>query len=239
MASFEDLCRWFGALEAVVVAFSGGVDSSVLAAAARLAAGDRAIAAIVKTELLSAADLANARKVASEIGIEHVIVEAEVLDLVEISENLPDRCRICKRMMAKRLLELARIRGAEIVVDGTNASDRLEDRPGMRSLLEAGIRMPLREVGATKEMVREMATALGLSNADRPSRSCLAPRIEGPLSPERLRRVEAAEELLPLGWRVLDRGDRLEVEVPAGCRLTEEAVAGLKSLGYRVILDEG
>ncbi|HPJ30953.1 MAG TPA: ATP-dependent sacrificial sulfur transferase LarE [Methanothrix sp.] len=236
MVSFEELCGWFGGLDGVVVAFSGGVDSSVLAAAARSALGDGAVAVTVRSELQSGRDLSNARRIAAEIGIEHAILEMSILDLDEVRMNLATRCRLCKRAMAGGLLSFARSRGMEVVVDGTNASDREEDRPGMRSLLEAGIRMPLRELGISKEEVREMARDLGLSSADLPSRSCLAPRIEGPISPERLRRVEAAEELLPLGWKVSDREDWIEVLIPRGERLSEDAIRGLKRLGYGEVI---
>jgi uncharacterized protein len=235
MRSFDDLSRWFDGLEGVIVAFSGGVDSSVLAAAAHSALGDAAFAATVKSELQSEADLANARSVAVEIGIEHLVQEVGVLELEGVRENLPSRCYLCKRAMANRLLHEARSRGVKVVVDGTNASDRADDRPGMKALSEAGIRMPLRELGIGKEEVREVARDLGLSNADRPSRSCLATRIEGPLSPERLRRVEAAEGILPQGSRISDQGDRIEVKVPEGEGLTKDLIAKLKRLGYREV----
>ena len=235
MGSFDDLLCWFEGLDGVVVAFSGGVDSSVLAAAAHSALGDAALAATVKSELQSLADLSNAKKVAAEIGIEHLVLEVWLLELEGVRDNLPSRCYLCKRTMAKTLLDEARSRGIKVVVDGTNASDRAEERPGMRALYEAGIRMPLRELGITKGEVREMARRLGLSNADRPSRSCLATRIEGPLSPERLRRVEAAECILPQGSRISDQGDQIGVKVPEEERLTKDSIAKLKRLGYREV----
>jgi uncharacterized protein len=238
MVSFDDLRRWFGGLDGVIVAFSGGVDSSVLAAAAHSALGDPAFAATVKSELQSRADLANARSVAAEIGIEHLVLEVGVLELGGIHDNLPSRCYLCKRRMARRLLSEARSRGIKVVVDGTNASDRVEDRPGMKALHEAGIRMPLRDLEITKGEVREMARRLGLSNADRPSRSCLATKIEGPLSFESLRRVEAAEGVLPQGWRVSDRGDLVEVKVPEGEKIPEDLVAKLKGLGYQEVVEK-
>jgi len=239
MRSFEALRRGFDGLDGVLVAFSGGVDSSVLAAAACSVLGDKAVAATVKSELQSGVDMDNARRVAAEIGIHHLILEVGALDLEGIRENLPSRCYLCKRAMAERLLREARFWGIEVVVDGTNASDRSEDRPGMRALSEAGIKMPLRDLGITKIGVRDMARYLGLSNADRPSRSCLATRIEGLLSPDRLARAEAAEDLLPQGWRISDRGDRIEVKVPEGERLSKDAVAKLKRLGYREVVMKG
>ncbi|KUK44294.1 MAG: ATP-dependent sacrificial sulfur transferase LarE [Methanothrix sp.] len=239
MASFDDLRSWFDGLDGVVVAFSGGVDSSVLAAAARSALGDRALAITVRSELQSRADLANARSVAAEIGIEHLVLEVRALELEGICGNLPLRCYLCKRAMAERLLDEAGSRGIKFVVDGTNASDRADDRPGMRALFEAGIRMPLRELGITKGEVRDMARGIGLSNADRPSRSCLATRIEGPLSPERLSRVEAAEDLLPKRSWILDRGDQVEVGISNGEKISEDAIEKLKRLGYREIVMKG
>jgi ATP-utilizing enzymes of the PP-loop superfamily len=215
------------------------VDSSVLAAAARSALGDRALAITVRSELQSRADLANARSVAAEIGIEHLVLEVRALELEGICGNLPLRCYLCKRAMAERLLDEAGSRGIKFVVDGTNASDRADDRPGMRALFEAGIRMPLRELGITKGEVRDMARGIGLSNADRPSRSCLATRIEGPLSPERLSRVEAAEDLLPKRSWILDRGDQVEVGISNGEKISEDAIEKLKRLGYREIVMKG
>jgi uncharacterized protein len=239
MRYFDDLCCWFEGLDGVIVAISGGVDSSLLAAKAHFALGDAALAATVKSELQSLEDLSFARKMAAEIGIEHLVVEVRVLGLVGVRENLPSRCYLCKKAMADVLLDEAGSRGIKVVVDGTNASDRADDRPGMRALYEAGIRMPLRELGISKGKVREMAREIGLSNADQPSRSCLATRIEGPLSPERLCRVEAAEDLLPKGSRISDRGDRVEVRVSKGEKISKDAIEKLKRLGYREVVMKG
>ncbi len=239
MRYLDDLRCWFEGLEGVVVAFSGGVDSSVLAAAARLALGDAAVAVTVRSELQSGEDIENARRVAAEIGIEHLVLEVGLLEDEGVRKNLSSRCYLCKRAMANRLLDEARSRGIGVVVDGTNASDRADDRPGMRALSEAGIRTPLRDLGINKGEVREMARDLGLSCAARPSRSCLATRIDGPLSPQRLRRVEAAEDLLPPGSRISDGDDRIEVRLPPGERLSDDVVAGLKRLGYREVVAAG
>ncbi len=234
--NLRKLCRWFADHDRVLVAFSGGVDSSVLAAAAFRSLGQRAVAVTVGSELQSEADLENAWRTASEIWIEHIVLEIGLLEVGEIRANGPKRCYLCKKAMAERLWEEAKSRGIVTVVDGTNASDKVEDRPGMRALLECDIRTPLRELGIAKPEVRVMAKQLGLSNADRPSRSCLATKIRGTLTAERLKRVEEAEGILDQGWKIADRGDRVEVRVPAGAALSGEMVAGLRRIGYRRVV---
>ncbi len=233
--SLDELCDWFRGLDSVLVAFSGGVDSSVLAAVAFHVLKGQAVAATVKSELQSEDDLTNAVTIAKEIGIEHKVLDFQALDVEDIRENRPLRCYLCKRAMAERLTEEAKRQSIAVVVDGTNASDKEEDRPGMKALFEFEIRMPLRELGITKSGVRELARVLGLSNSDRPSRSCLATRIEGSLDPERLDRVEMAEKHLPKGWRIVDFGEQVLVKVPEGEVLGQDLIAKLKSLGYREV----
>ena len=235
MMSLDELCDWFRGLDSVLVAFSGGVDSSVLAAVAFHVLKGRAVAVTVKSELQSEEDLKNAVTIAKEIGIEHRVLNFQALDVEDIRENRPRRCYLCKRAMAERLTEEAKRRGIAVIVDGTNASDKEEDRPGVKALFEFEIRTPLRELGITKSEVREIARGLGLSNSDHPPRSCLATRIEGRLDPERLDRVEMAEKHLPKGWRIVDFGARALVKVPEGEVLCQDLIAKLKSLGYRKV----
>jgi len=234
--NLRKLCRWFADHDGVLVAFSGGVDSSVLAAAAFRSLGQRAVAVTVGSELQSKADLENAWRTAYEIGIEHIVLEIGLLDVGDIRANGPKRCYLCKKAMAETLLGVAKSRGIVTVVDGTNASDKVEDRPGMKALLEYDIITPLRELGIAKPEVRVIAKQLGLSSADRPSRSCLATKIRGTLTAERLERVEEAEGILGQGWKIVDQGDRVEVRVPAGAQLSEEIVAMLRQIGYGKVI---
>ncbi|MHC1630960.1 MAG: ATP-dependent sacrificial sulfur transferase LarE [Methanotrichaceae archaeon] len=234
--SLEKLCDWFADLSRVLVALSGGVDSSVLAATAFRALGEKAVAVTVKSELQSEADLENARQIASEIGIEHLVMEFKALDIKEIKMNRSARCRLCKRTIAELLLQEANSRGIQVVVDGTNASDCTEDRPGMKTLQKLGIRMPLRELGITKTQVREAAQDMKLSNAGLPSRSCLATKIEGALTLESLNRVEESEKILPFGFRIEDQGNLAVVKVPEGAELSENVIQALKQIGYQNVV---
>jgi uncharacterized protein len=234
--SLDKLCRWFAPLDGVLVALSGGVDSSVLAAVAFRVLREKAVAATIKSELQSQEDVKNAKRVASEIGIEHLVLHFKALEVEEIRENRPSRCYLCKRGMAERLCREARRRGRETVVDGTNASDRVEDRPGMKALQEFGIRMPLRELNINKEEVRAIARELGLSVLDRPSRSCLAPRVEGVLTSKRLKRVEEAEKILPQGWKITDRGDLAELSFSEESEISYDLISALEEIGYRKIV---
>jgi uncharacterized protein len=231
----KKLRDWFDGLDAALVALSGGVDSSLLAAVAVKCLGNDAIAVTVASELQSAEDLEIARNIAEAIGIEHLILDLKALDIPEILENDKNRCYHCKYAMADLLCEVARSRQISTVVDGTNASDREDERPGMLALRQHGIRMPLRELGIAKPTVRKMAHELSLPNADYPSRSCLATRILGPLSNRRLKRVEKAERLLPKVARITDRDDVALVKLPPGMDLADDIIRSLQELGYEVV----
>ena len=216
----------------MLIAFSGGVDSSVLAAVAKESLGDRAVAATVSSELQSRFDLDRARRVSSEIGIEHIILNLKALDIPDIQKNGPMRCYYCKYAMADLLCIEAKLRGIKTIVDGTNASDVESDRPGMAALREHKICMPLRDLGITKEMVREIARSFCLSTAKSPSRSCLATKITGPLSYESLARVELAIELLPEGAKIKDYGNFAAIQLPFGMDISKTKIKALQKLGY-------
>ncbi len=203
----------------VLVALSGGVDSALVAALAWRALSDRALAVTTVAETLSERELAQARRVAAEIGIGHRVIEHSELAVAEFVKNPPHRCYVCQGLRMDLLLALARDEGYAVVADGTNASDSGADRPGLRAIEERGVLSPLREHGLDKSSVRALAKRLRLSVWDRPANACLSSRIpHGQLvTLGRLQRVEQAEEIVQQrGFRqvrVRLDGDRARVEV--------------------------
>lgn len=221
-------------LGSIVVAYSGGVDSAVVATLAQRALGRRARAVTAVAETLAGRELEHARRLAGEIGIEHLVLTHSELDNPEFVANPSHRCYVCQGMRMDLLLEYAARSGFAAVCDGTNASDPGPDRPGLAAIRERGIRSPLLERGIDKEQTRALAAALGLSVWDRPSNACLSSRIpHGQIvTLGKLRRVEAAEDLLAeLGFqvvRVRHAGKSARVEVGA------DEVAGLRRVWPRV-----
>ncbi|MFC4247106.1 ATP-dependent sacrificial sulfur transferase LarE [Natribaculum luteum] len=206
--------------DGVLVAFSGGVDSSVVAALAVDALGDDAVACTAKSETLPAAELEDARRVAEEIGVRHEVVEFSELDSPAFVENGDDRCYHCRTMRLGRMFETARDLGIGTVCDGTNADDPDEGhRPGLQAVEELEVYSPLLDHGITKDEVREIADRYDLSVADKPSMACLSSRIPTGLAvtEDRLTRVERAENLLRQWgfeqFRVRDHDGLARIEV--------------------------
>jgi TIGR00268 family protein len=210
------------ARDGVVIAFSGGVDSSVVAAIANEALGDDAVACTARSETLPAAELDDARRVADEIGIRHEIVTFSELDDPDFIANDGDRCYHCRTMRLGRMYEAAKQLGIDTVCDGTNASDPGEGhRPGLRAVEELEVFSPLLANDVDKAEVRAIANQYRLSVADKPSMACLSSRIPTGIevTEERLTRVEKAEQLLR-SWgfdqfRVRDHEGLARIEVGA------------------------
>ncbi|OUJ18737.1 ATP-utilizing enzyme of the PP-loop superfamily [Methanonatronarchaeum thermophilum] len=229
--------------DGVVVAFSGGVDSSVVASLADETLDGDSLAVTVRSEVFSDSEIDYAVDVAGEIGIEHEVVELELLDIPEFRENPVERCYICKKEIMGCLFDIASERGFESVVDGTTASDFQKDRPGARALEEFGVFSPLAEQGLDKDQVRIIASELGLPNSDRPSMSCLATRIPygSEISIERLNRIEEAEVFLKeIGFeqvRVRDHDGIARIEFSRENRdldveVMDEVDSRLKEIGF-------
>ena len=206
--------------DGVLVAFSGGVDSSVVAALAHDALGDDAVACTAKSETLPDAELEDTKRVVDEIGIRHEIVEFSELSSDEFVRNDGERCYHCRTMRLSAMFDAARELGISTVCDGTNASDPGEGhRPGLRAVEELDAYSPLLEHDITKEEVREIARDYGLSVSEKPSMACLSSRIPTGLevTEERLTRVEKAETLLRTWgfeqFRVRDHDGLARIEV--------------------------
>ena len=242
-AKLSRLRARLGALDGVAVAFSGGVDSSVLLHAARAALGERAIGVIADSPSLPRSELAAARSLAASIGAELVVVATTELEDERYRANAGDRCYWCKSALFDAIDAWRRARPGLAVAFGEIADDALDDRPGARSARERGVLAPLAEAGLTKQDVRRYAREAGLAVAEKPASACLASRLPvgTRVTAERLARVERAEEALrALGLRQLrvrDHGPRARVEVGgdelARARSLEHALrSALAALGF-------
>jgi uncharacterized protein (TIGR00268 family) len=208
--------------DGVLVAFSGGVDSSVVAAIAHDALGEDAVACTARSETLPAEELDDAERVAEEIGIRHEAVEFSELDNPAFVENDEERCYHCRTMRLSEMFAAAERLDIPVVCDGTNASDPGGGhRPGLQAVEELDAYSPLLAHDITKEEVREIADHYGLSVAEKPSMACLSSRIPTGLevTEERLSRVERAERLLRTWgfeqFRVRDHDGLARIEVGA------------------------
>jgi uncharacterized protein len=206
VARTAELERRIGTLDSAIVAFSGGVDSSLVAALASRALGERALAITAVSPALATGELAGASEVARAVGIRHETIATAELQREDYRRNGNDRCYHCKTELYSQLTALAARRGFRAVLSGANADDLGDWRPGLRAAEEHGVVHPLLEAGVGKDEVRELARALGVPSAEKPASPCLASRLPygTPVEPEALARVDRAEQgLKALGYRIL------------------------------------
>jgi len=234
----------------VCVAFSGGVDSSViLAVAARVLGADRVLAFTAVSETYRDDELAAARALAASLGVRHLTWQTRELDDQRFVANTRDRCYYCKSTMLEAMERAAAEAGVEALVDGANRDDLGDERPGLRASSEHGVRHPLVEAGLGKAAVRALARALDLPVWSKPAEACLASRIayDQPITADKLRQVAAAEDVLrELGLgpelRVRHHGDVARLELPAdqapraaGADVREAVVRRLRALGFTYV----
>jgi len=229
-----------------VIAYSGGVDSTFLAKNAFDVLGDKALAVTATSSTYPVQELEDAKRFAKHIGISHLVISSEELDIKEFIHNTPDRCYYCKKELFQKLHTIAQNHHLAFVIDGSNADDMNDYRPGARARNELGVRSPLQEAGLTKQEIREFSCSLHLESAEKPALACLASRIPygTGITKERLKQIEAAESYLhSLGvhqCRVRYHSDiaRIEVtpnEVPMILTNTNAIVNRFKHLGFTYI----
>lgn len=241
-----DTLRGYGR---VAVAFSGGIDSTVVAQAAHLALGDQAIAVTAVSDSLASGELDEARGLAQQIGINHRIIRTEEFADPNYLRNAPDRCYFCKSELYGRLATLQGELNVDVIVSGANTDDTGDHRPGMRAAAEQGVRHPLQECGLGKAEVRALALAWNLPTWDKPATPCLSSRIAygEEVTPERVRMIDGAEQWLRgRGLRLLrvryHKGDLARVEVPieelpalVAPGVRDDLVSTFRALGFKFV----
>ncbi|SFL41781.1 ATP-dependent sacrificial sulfur transferase LarE [Pelosinus propionicus] len=198
-SKLDHLLKLLAGLDSVVVGFSAGVDSTFLAAAASRSLGDKVVAATAYSATLSASEREEAVAIANRLGICHILLHIDELESAEFAANTSQRCYYCKRTRFGALSQWAKAEGYSWVLDGANADDCLDYRPGMKAIVELeGVCSPLLEVGLTKAEIREISREWRLPTWNKPSAACLSSRVAYGLSitKERLEQIEQAEKVI-------------------------------------------
>lgn len=245
---YENLKKYIKELGSAVIAFSGGVDSTFLAKVCKDVLNDRCLAVTATSSTYPEREFKEALELAKEIGIRHKIIKSEELEIEGFSKNPIDRCYYCKSELFSKLKKVADDEGIEYVLDGTNADDTGDFRPGRRAAKELGVKSPLLECGFTKDDIREMSKNLGLPTWNKPAYACLSSRFPygQEITSEKLSMVEKSEEYLLnlgfVGFRVRHHGDIARIELNPDQinmmldeNIRKKVVSKLKEIGFKYV----
>jgi len=232
----------------LAVGFSGGVDSTLLVAAAKQVLGDRVIAMTAQSPTHPQKELDHAAGIAEALGVRHIVFQTHEMEDVDFTANGPERCYHCKKILFGAMRDLADGEGLEHLAHGANLDDISDHRPGFRAAEELGVTAPLIEAGLTKQDIRHLAQRMGLPNWNRPAMACLATRVPygEKLAPDVLRKIEQAESMIMRTGvrhcRVRHHGNlaRIEIDMDENSRLIDETVRQnlirqFRSIGYQFV----